>query len=165
MSNPLASSSKAQACAVCGWLLEEITEYPNKRFWQHVRAELQDHPPVPVDPSELAALNKRCDFCDLEVPAAWAVLASDFHLIKPNGDGFNSRGHWDACESCGPLWRRHAIGSLITRVKNEGSPAGRRVPRKVLNAVYEALLRAEIETIPIDEWRRRVTSGLSDTDD
>jgi len=102
-------------CAVCGYPLEAFIqqEPPYEESYGHLRPwEADDHIPVPVPRGTLPNAS-RCDFCDRDGPTPWLILADSF--VDPVF-GYESDGHWGACETCGPLVKRRRWTEIYARL-------------------------------------------------
>lgn len=108
-----------KVCGVCGRYLDGYQSSPGGPVdyrhtgWDASREGADDHPPVPVDPSELPG-RPRCDFChaDLtpEVPG-WIVPVALFGT----GQNAQSNPDWLACDDCVRLVETDQWSALVRR--------------------------------------------------
>ena len=106
-----------RVCAVCSVPLN----YREPIGWHHPGALTPwDHPEVPVDPTELASINWRCDFCTNE-HARWSLPANTFDT--PTGDV--SVGDWCVCDTCRPAVEARAWSTIVSQVRERFLNAGR----------------------------------------
>ena len=100
-----------RACAVCGRVLDAVTE-DGKLRWQHVALDQPtDHLAVPVLPTDIA-VRGRCDFCSADNPR-WYVPARPFDV---DGGPARSSDDWAACDDCVALIRVDRWTALRQRV-------------------------------------------------
>lgn len=129
----MAEAGEFKYCAVCGFVLDHRASTDE---WLHVHTGRQDHIPVPVERSELHAINVCCDICDGQ-PVTHEWPADDFTVV---GTDARSVGGWALCADCAPLAARGDLRRLVTRgmvsVRDKGL---RRVPRKMLERQYDEL--------------------------
>lgn len=74
------TASQPQACAVCGHMLAHQRSSFGEVRWLHSQRDDEDHPPVPVAPSEIHPII-RCDFC-LAEGAAWEHATDGARVIS-----------------------------------------------------------------------------------
>lgn len=100
-----------RACAVCGRVLDAVTEDGGLR-WRHVFMDQPaDHVAIPVLPAEIA-VRGRCDFCSADDPR-WYVPARPFAV---DSGPARSTDDWAACDDCVDLIRTDRWTSLRRRV-------------------------------------------------
>lgn len=113
------SNGIERVCAVCSVPLDWFGNI-DEGIWRHSAGLIrQDHPAVPVDPSELASVNWKCDFCSSD-HARWALPACDF----PTPDGSMSCGDWCVCDGCKAAVERRDWPAVVQRVRDTVQAAG-----------------------------------------
>lgn len=108
--NPAPGGPDWPVCAVCARILDRVTDPTGSRY-DHGDGEA-DHPAVPVHPSQLAAVDLRCDFCFTPDPG-WTVPVENFRYgVLPD---HGSLGDWLACDACAGLILRGLWSDLLRR--------------------------------------------------
>lgn len=131
------SNGDERICAVCAIPLDW---YGNdaEGIWRHSNALTpRDHPAVPVEAAELAAVNWRCDFCSTD-NARWALPVRDF----PTPEGNLSVGDWCVCDGCKLAVERRAWSTLVQRVRDAVQAAGH--PVTAFGDAYMKTLYADL---------------------
>jgi hypothetical protein len=107
-----------RVCAVCSTPLN----YQEAPGWHHPEQLTPwDHPAVPVDPTELASIAWRCDFCNN--PARWLLPVETFRM-PPTGD--MSVSDWCVCDRCKPAVEARDWLTIVGWVKERFQAHGRR---------------------------------------
>jgi hypothetical protein len=139
-------SGEWQACAVCGYPLEELGGE-----WLHARnlfGMTDDHVVIPVDMSSIE-FKQRCDFCYTESVTHFAVC--DTFVLPFPGLPQTSHGPWALCQPCHDLFVRQSLGPLITRVMDVTRPIVRS-RRRDLVELYEMVKQHTFQVITFQEW-------------
>lgn len=110
-----------RVCAVCS---VPLNYQATRGGWHHPESLTPwDHPAVAVDPTELAYITWRCDFCTNE-RARWALPADTFET--PTGDVAVS--DWCVCDRCKPSVEARdwpTVVEVVQRIfQDHGRPFG-----------------------------------------
>jgi hypothetical protein len=108
-----------RSCAVCARVLHSVVpESGGEAYWVHSEMELEDHPAVPVERSEVQT-SYRCDFCSGENPL-WVLPSRPFDsgsfavpgavLDTASGENFA------CCDACVELIEKNQWNALVRRV-------------------------------------------------
>lgn len=150
------STGRDMACAVCGYPLERQADRSTGETlsWIHLRWNMQDHPPVPIDPIEIR-VNHRCDFCDAE-PVTAIVLCTSFEMPVGREHTSTSVGNWTACTECGELVRRRRWSQLVARVRKVAGGIAALVPKSDIERMYALVEVHMLGIISVQEWMERL---------
>ncbi len=111
---------RIRVCAVCARVLDYCLDADDAESgWRHtigtVMDGVDDHPAVPVSPSEIHTVGF-CDFCYAPDPPL-EIPARDFIYPGPRlpGQTDGSAGSWGCCEPCAALVDSNQWSRLIRR--------------------------------------------------